>query len=153
MSALPAPGATAALVPAASPAPAPRLVRSTAAHVIVAALAMGAWAAFANRQAGAPHLLAAAGVQAVLSGTLTAGLKRTLERLGAALPGLAAALLPPALTCAGVLVVLVTAHTLARTPDLWGTISVPYAVSSGYAWVYSFSLFRRRGRTARALGS
>ena len=122
----------------------PSLLRSTAAHVAVAALAMGAWAAFANRSAGPAHQATAGLVQAVLSGAITFGLKRTLERLGARLPSVSAAILPPILTCAAVLLALVAAHTLARTPDLWRTIVLPYAVSSTYAWLYSFALYRRR---------
>ena len=29
---------------------------------------------------------------------------------------------------------------------MWKTIAVPYAVSSSYAWIYSFTLFRDRRR-------
>lgn len=63
------------------------------------------------------------------------------------LPDLWAAVLPPLVTCAAVLAILMTAHRLARTPNVWTTISVPYVVSSTYAWIYSLSLVlgRRRG--------
>ena len=91
-------------------------------------------------------------VQGMLSGLLTLGLKRFLEAGVSRLPDLWAAILPPVLTCAGVLAILLTAHRLAGTPNVWATISVPYAVSSSYAWIYSLMLVlaRRRARSATA---
>jgi len=48
-----------------------------------------------------------------------------------------------------VLIILLTVHHLAGTPDVWATISVPYAVSSSYAWVYSAMLVLGRRKAAR----
>jgi hypothetical protein len=49
-----------------------------------------------------------------------------------------------------VLAVLLGAHRLAGTPEVWRTIALPYAVSSIYAWIYCFSLQAGRRRTIGA---
>jgi hypothetical protein len=123
-----------------------RLSRSTAVHVAVAALAMGGWAAFANLEHGAARALIAGAVQGALSGAITLVLKRSLEAMAARLPGIAAVVCPPLVTCVVVLVVLLGVHRLAGTPEVWKTIAVPYAVSSGYAWIYCFALAAVRRR-------
>lgn len=122
--------------------------RSSLTHVGFAFLAMGGWAVFANAPHGLQRALIAGLVQGTLSGLLTLGLKRFLEAAIARLPDLWAAILPPAATCAGVLAILLTAHRLAGTPNVWATISVPYAVSSSYAWIYSLTLVLARRRHA-----
>jgi len=38
---------------------------------------------------------------------------------------------------------LVTAHAIAGTRELWSTIALPYGASSAYALVYSAILARR----------
>ena len=124
--------------------------RSSITHVAFAFLAMGGWAVFANSPHGLRRALIAGLVQGTLSGLLTLGLKRFLEAAIARLPDLWAAILPPSLTCAGVLAILLSAHHLAGTPNVWATISVPYAVSSSYAWIYSLTLVLGRRRAARA---
>ena len=118
-------------------------------HVAFAFLAMGGWAVFANRLHGAERALLAGLVQGTLSGLLTLGLKRFLEAAVGRLSDLWAAILPPVLSCAGVLAILLTAHRLAGTPNVWATISVPYAVSSSYAWIYSLMLVLARRRAAQ----
>jgi len=122
------------------------LARSTLAHVAVAWLAMGAWAVFANHSHGMGRALVAGLVQGTLSGAITFGLKRSLEAMAERLAGPAALVVPPLVTCVVVLLVLLGAHHLAGTPEVWKTIAVPYAVSSSYAWIYSFTLFRDRRR-------
>jgi len=119
-------------------------------HVAFAFLAMGGWAVFANWSHGPERALLAGLVQGTLSGLLTLGLKRFLEAAVARLSDLPAAIIPPILTCAGVLALLLTAHRLAGTPNVWATISVPYAVSSSYAWIYSLMLVLARRRAAAA---
>lgn len=128
--------------------PAAKLARSTAAHVAFAFIAMGGWAAFANRAHGPGHVLLAGAVQGALSGTITFFLKRSLEAMAAGLPLALAWLVPPLVTCAVVLAILVGAHALAGTPEVWKTIAVPYAVSSAYAWVYAAGLVAARRRAA-----
>ena len=130
------------------PAPIAQLARSTAVHVAFAFFAMGAWAAFANHTHGWMRALIAALVQGTLSGAITFGLKRSLEAMAARLTGPAALIVPPLVTCVVVLAVLLGAHRLAGTPEVWATIAVPYAVSSSYAWIYAAGLFFARSRAA-----
>jgi hypothetical protein len=134
--------------PGAASRPLATLARSSVVHVGFAILAMGAWAVFANRSAGVGHALAAGLVQGTLSGVITLGLKRFLETASARLPGVWAVLAPPAISCAVILALLVGAHLAAGTRHIWATISLPYAVSSTYAWVYA--LMMARGRAAMA---
>jgi hypothetical protein len=125
------------------------LARSSAVHVAFAFLAMGAWAVFANRTAGLGHAATAGLVQGALSGAITLVLKRFLETASARLDGVWAAVVPPAISCIVILALLVGAHSLAGTRHIWATISVPYAVSSTYAWVYALMMMRgRSGVTA-----
>jgi hypothetical protein len=123
------------------------IAQSTLAHVGFAVVAMGGWAAFANRAHGIEPMALAGAVQGALSGAITFFLKRSLEAMAARLPLAAAWIVPPLVTCSVVLVVLRVAHALAGTPEIWKTIAVPYAVSSIYAWVYAFGLFLARRRT------
>lgn len=122
------------------------LARSGAVHGAVAFLAMGAWAAVANRAHGVEAMALAGGVQGAISCVITLILKRSLEAMFARLRGRAAVAAPPLVTMAVVLAVLVTIHRLAGTPEIWATIAVPYTVSSTYAWVYAFTLARMAKR-------
>jgi fructose-specific phosphotransferase system IIC component len=125
------------------------LARSSALHVAFACVAMGAWAAFANRAHPLGPMMLAGLVQGILSGAITLVLKRSLEAMAARIRGPAAFVLPPLATCAVVLAVLLTAHSLAGTPEVWTTIAVPYAVSSSYAWIYNAGLVISGRRAAQ----
>jgi len=116
------------------------LARSGAVHGAVAFLAMGAWAAFANRGYGPAAMALAGVVQGTISCIITLILKRSLEAMFARLGGVTAVLLPPVVTMAVVLAVLLAIHRLAGTPEIWTTIAVPYTVSSSYAWIYILAL-------------
>jgi hypothetical protein len=107
---------------------------------------MGAWAAFANRGHGPGAMALAGAVQGAISCGITLILKRSLEAMFARLSGPAAMIAPPLVTMAVVLAALVTIHRLAGTPEVWATIAVPYAVSSAYAWIYTFTLARMAKR-------
>src|ERR1700741_644780 len=96
-----------------------RLARSSALHVGFACLAMGGWAVFANRAHPLAPMLLAGLVQGLLSGAITLVLKRSLEAMAARLSGPFAFVLPPLATCVVVLVVLLSAHRLAGTPEIW----------------------------------
>jgi hypothetical protein len=48
-----------------------------------------------------------------------------------------------------ILALLLGAHILAGTRNVLATISLPYAVSSTYAWVYAWAI--TRNRTAGAI--
>ena len=118
------------------------LARSGAVHGAFAFLAMGAWAAFANRGHGLEAMAMAGVIQGAISCAITLILKRSLEAMFARLAGSAAVIVPPLVTMAVVLAVLVTIHTLTGTPEVWATIAVPYTVSSSYAWIYTLALRR-----------
>lgn len=127
---------------------------STAAHVGFGFLAMGAWAVFANRNHPLPDALLAGLVQGTISGLLTLVLKKALERMSAyflSAPAydegvgrnVAALVVPPLVTASSILFILVAAHTLAGTPEVAATIAVPFTVSTTYAIIYNWGLWRR----------
>jgi ABC-type sulfate transport system permease subunit len=74
---------------------------------------------------------------------VTYSLKTSLEAMARRVRGVLAIVVPPTITCGVVLVLLIAAHRLAGTRELWSTIAVPYAASSTYAWVYALLLARR----------
>lgn len=131
------------------PSPVAGLARSSALHVGFACLAMGGWAAFANRAHPLGPMLLVGLVQGLLSGAITLVLKRSLEAMAKRVSGPFAFVLPPLVTCIVVLAVLLGAHHLAGTPEVWATIAVPYAVSSSYAWIYNASLVLAGRRAAQ----
>jgi hypothetical protein len=127
---------------------------STVAHVAFGFLAMGAWAVFANRAHPLPVALLAGLVQGTISGLLTLVLKKGLERMNAMFfraraadegqgRNIAALVVPPLITATSILIILVSAHTLAGTPEIAATIAVPFTVSTSYAILYNLSLWRR----------
>jgi multisubunit Na+/H+ antiporter MnhB subunit len=117
---------------------------STLAHVGFAFLAMGGWALFANREHAPGQALLSGLVQGTISALLTLGLKKFLEWFNARLSGPAALAAPPLITAATILAILATAHTLAGTPEIAATIAVPFTVSTSYAIIYNWGLWRRR---------
>lgn len=118
------------------------MATSTLAHVGFAFFAMGGWALFANRDHPLSAALLAAFVQGTISALLTLCLKKFLEWFAAKLSGPAALLLPPLITAGSILTILVTAHTLAGTPEIFATIAVPFTVSTTYAILYNLRLWR-----------
>jgi hypothetical protein len=124
-----------------------KLARASAVHVGVAFLAMGGWTLFANRAHGAAAV-APALAQGTISALITLGLKRVLETFAVRLAGWQAFVLPPAATASVILALLIAAHRLIGTPELFATIAVPWSVSTLYAILYAAALAReRRGRT------
>lgn len=119
-------------------------LRSTALHVGFAFVAMGGWAAFANREHGAGAMLLAFVVQGALSGLITLVMKRGLEAGHARLTGLSARVVPPLISCTVIAALLYGVHTLAGTPEVIRTIALPWTVSTLYAFVYVASLERIR---------
>jgi hypothetical protein len=126
---------------------------NTALHVAFGFFAMGGWAVFANRDHPLPEALLAGVVQGTISGLLTLVLKKALERMSAMFSRapasdegtgrkLAALVAPPIITAASILAILVTAHTLAGTPEIAATIAVPFTVSTTYAVLYNLKLWR-----------
>lgn len=117
---------------------------STVAHVGFAFFAMGGWAVFANRNHPLPEALLAGLVQGTISALITLVLKKFLEWSNARLQGAAALVVPPLVTATSILALLVAAHALAGTPEIAATIAVPFTVSTTYAIVYNWGLWRRR---------
>ncbi len=121
-----------------------RLMRSSIVHVGFAFLAMGSWAAFANRAHPMPAPLQAGLLQGAISATITLVLKRAIEYLASRFPGLAALLAPPAIAGLVSASLLTIFHTLSGTPEIAKTIAVPLAVATSYAALYNYSLWRIR---------
>lgn len=119
-------------------------LRSTTLHVAFAVVAMGSWAAFANRSHGVEAMALAFTIQGALSGLITLVMKRALEAGHARLTGLAARLVPPLISCSAIGALLFGVHTLAGTPEVIRTLAVPWTVSTLYAFVYVASLGRAR---------
>ena len=121
-----------------------RPLRSSALHMAVAFLGMGGWAVFANRDHAMPAPVIAGLVQGCLSAVLTLVMKRMIEAVSARLPGLAGLVLPPVLSVALSVAVLLSLHSLAGTPEIAATIALPLTVTTIYATSYSLALWRSR---------
>ncbi len=113
-------------------------------HMAVACLAMGGWAAFANRSHPMPEPLVAGVVQGMMSGAITFVLKRMVETLGRQFAGIAALLLPPVIAVALSLAILGLIHSVAGTPELLATIALPATVTALYSTIYALALRRAR---------
>ncbi|HEV2082645.1 MAG TPA: hypothetical protein VGR32_09355 [Brevundimonas sp.] len=118
-------------------------LRATVGHVAFAVVAMGGWAAFANRDHGLQAMGLAFAAQGLLSGLITLLIKRWLEWAHARLRGPAAPLLPPLASCATVAALLTGVHTAVGTPEVLATVAVPWTVSTLYAFAYALSLERK----------
>ncbi|MGX1740049.1 hypothetical protein ACWIEX_00695 [Bosea sp. NPDC055353] len=125
-------------------APFARLMRSSVVHVGFAFLAMGGWAAFANRAHPMPAPLQAGLLQGAISATITLVLKRAIEYLASRFSGLTALLAPPVIAGLVSASLLTFLHTLGGTPEIAKTIAVPLTVATSYAALYNYSLWRIR---------
>ena len=121
-----------------------RLLKSSLVHVAFGFLLMGGWALFANRAHGLQGAWLPALAQGTISGALTGGLKRTLERLDGLFSDWSAFVIPPMITANSILALLGLVHTLIGTPELVATATVPWSVSTLYAVVYNAGLVRAR---------
>ncbi|HEV7258074.1 MAG TPA: hypothetical protein VGN82_09845 [Bosea sp. (in: a-proteobacteria)] len=120
------------------------LMRSSVIHIAVAFVAMGSWAAFANRAHPMPAPVQAGLIQGALSATITLFLKRGIEELSRRFSGLAALLAPPVIAGLVSAGVLTTMHMIGGTPEIGRTIAVPLTVATSYAALYNLSLWRSR---------
>jgi len=120
------------------------LARSSAVHGAVAAALLGGWALWANRMHPMPAPLVAGLVQGALSATIAIAQKKIIEAVHAR----TRTPVPPILAaCAFSLAVILVVHTLARTPELLATMSLPWGVGCLYAAIYAATL-HRLARTA-----
>jgi hypothetical protein len=109
---------------------------------------MGGWTLWANAGHGLAAAWLPALVQGAISGTITLVLKRALEAMAARLSGPAAYIVPPVVTAAVILGLLIGVHRLIGTPEIARTIAVPWSVSTLYAIIYTSVLARgRKGAT------
>ncbi|AGT11394.1 hypothetical protein [Paracoccus aminophilus] len=120
------------------------LARRSFSHVAVAFLAMGSWAAFANRAHPMPEPVLAGLVQGALSGTITLGLKRMIEAVSARILGVGALIWPPVIALSASALILTSLHRLAGTPEIAATIALPLSVTTLYSTIYSYALWRSR---------
>jgi hypothetical protein len=118
------------------------LLQNKAVHGLGGFALMGGWAIWANRAHGLPAQLTAGLVQGLLTATITLFLKQVIEAIFHRTTGTLRLLLPPMAAFLVSLVLLTTIHTLAGTPALRATISVPLAVSTLYAFLYTIALGR-----------
>lgn len=116
------------------------LLRSTLAHVLTGIVAMSAWAIFANRGYALSASLIAGLTQGALSGLLTLFLKRSVDVLRTVFSGSVRYWAPPLLAFLGSSALSILGHTLANTPEIIRTISVPFAVTGIYIFTYNFTL-------------
>jgi len=124
--------------------PLARLMQSSIVHVAFAFIAMGSWAAFANRAHPMPAPLIAGLIQGTLSAIITLVLKRGIEYLARRFTGLTALLAPPVIAGLVSASVLTIIHTIGGTPEIGRTIAVPLTVATSYAALYNVSLWRSR---------
>ncbi|MFX0542245.1 hypothetical protein ACEWPM_010995 [Roseovarius sp. S4756] len=127
-----------------------RLAASTPVHVAIGFAAMGGWAVWANAAHGAGPALLAGLVQGAISGALTLGLKQSVDWMRPRMRGPLAYVAPPLIAVICSALILITAHGLAGTPEIWTTIAVPLAVSFSYIFAYNILRQRASERTPHA---
>ncbi len=118
------------------------LLRSKTLHGAGGFLLMGSWAAFANRSYPMPAPLIAGLVQGAITATITLFLKSIIETIFGRTTGPLRIALPPLAAFLISLCLLTVIHSLAGTPALLATISVPLTVSTLYALLYTINLSR-----------
>lgn len=126
---------------------APTAANSGLLHVLAAFVLMGGWAVFANRAHPLPAALLAGVLQGTMSGLITFGLKRLIERISRQFRGAGGLVVPPLAAFALSATLLILLHSASRTPEIAWTIAVPLSVSTGYAALYSWWLWTGRERT------
>ena len=122
------------------------VAQSSLVHVAGAFVLMGGWAVYANSAHPMPAPLIAGAVQGALSGLITFGLKRLIERVSRQFSGLAGLLIPPIAAFAVSATLLTLLHAASGTPEIAATIAVPLTVSTSYAALYSWGLWNRQAR-------
>jgi Na+/serine symporter len=122
-----------------------RFASSALVHFLVAFIAMGGWAFYANRKYPMPQPLVSGLVQGMLSALLTLFLKTAIDFLARRFTGTTAYWAPPLIACLVSATILVVIHSLGGTPRIARTIVIPLLVSTSYATLYNYSIVRRGG--------
>jgi len=119
-----------------------KLAQSSWSHVATSFILMGGWAFFANRVHGVDASIMAALLQGTLSGIITLGMKKALERIYQAFKNndKAAFFLTPLIVCSISASTLLLCHFIAGTPELILTIITPSSVALFYAYIYTYTL-------------
>ena len=118
------------------------LLQNKALHGAGGFLLMGGWAVFANRAFEMPAPLIAGVVQGLLTALITLFLKRIIEGIFHRTAGWPRFILPPVVACLISIALLSVIHSIAGTPALLATLSVPVTVSTLYAFFYTLTLSR-----------
>ena len=122
-----------------------KILQSSLTHVLFAFCAMGSWAVFANWAHPMPKPIYAGLLQGTMSAIITFFLKRTIETLQTKFSRKPAVWAPPLIACTASLFVLVMAHILAGTPEVFKTIALPFSVAASYATIYNFLIWKTKG--------
>ena len=118
------------------------LLQNKAVHGAGGFLFMGGWAVFANRTHDMPAPLIAGIVQGLLTTLITLFLKRIIEGIFHRTAGWPRFILPPVVACLISIALLSVIHSIAGTPALLATLSIPVTVSTLYAFFYTLTLSR-----------
>jgi hypothetical protein len=84
-------------------------------------------------------------LQGAVSACLTLFLKSVIDALSKRFKGVTRFWAPPLIACLGSASLLTALHALIGTPEIAKTIAVPLLVSTSYAAIYNYSIFRKRG--------
>ncbi|MEO9650264.1 MAG: hypothetical protein ABJ360_04125 [Roseobacter sp.] len=117
-------------------------LKSKIVHGVGGLLLMGSWAAFANRAHPMPAPVIAGIIQGLITAAITLFLKNVVERIFWRTDGWKRLIAPPFAAFLVSLTLLTAIHTIARTPSLLTTISVPLSVSTLYALLYTLTMSR-----------
>ena len=120
-------------------------VRKKWLHAAAGFLAMGGWAMVANRAHAWPAIVSSGLVQGALSACITLIMKQVIESLALVLSGWRARALPAAACFALSVSLLALTHTVAGTPEILATMSVPVTVATAYAAIYTQTFLAGQG--------
>ena len=118
------------------------LRESTLLHVGVAFLAMGGWAFYANAAHPMPEPLIAGTLQGCISAGLTLFLKRAVDWMRPKFSPALGYVVPAGIALTMSAALLLCAHTVAGTPEIFMTIALPLIVSATY--IFSYNILQQR---------
>ena len=119
------------------------LLKRTSVHVIFAFVAMGSWAFYANIAHPTPTPLIAGMVQGIISAALTLFLKGSVDWMRPRFSYTLGYFMPALIAVCASAALLITAHSVAGTPEITTTIAVPLMVSSLY--IFTYNIMRQLG--------
>lgn len=81
-------------------------------------------------------------VQGLISGALTLGLKRSVDWMRPRMRGVLAYVAPPLIAGGCSALLLILAHGIAGTPEIWTTVAVSLTVS--FSYIFAYNILRKR---------